>query len=33
MNINMPMNPKDSMSQHPKEVQRVLKKSKKDAES
>jgi hypothetical protein len=28
MNINMPMNPKDSMSQHPKEVQRVLKKSK-----
>lgn len=28
MNINMPMNPKDSISQHPKEVQRVLKKSK-----
>jgi len=33
MNINMPMNPKDSMSQHPKEIQKVLKKSKKDAES
>jgi hypothetical protein len=28
MNINMPMNPKDSLSQHPKEVQRVIKKSK-----
>lgn len=28
MNINMPMNPKDSISQHPKEIQRVLKKSK-----
>lgn len=33
MNINMPMNPKDSMSQHPKEIQNVIKKSKKDAES
>ena len=28
MNINMPMNPKDSISQHPKEVQRIIKKSK-----
>ena len=28
MKINMPMNPKDSLSQHPKEVQRVIKKSK-----
>jgi hypothetical protein len=28
MNINMPMNPKDSLSQHPKEIQRVIKKSK-----
>lgn len=33
MNINMPMNPKDTMAEHPKEVQIVLKKSKKDAES
>lgn len=28
MNINMPMNPKDSISQHPKEIQKVIKKSK-----
>ncbi len=28
MNINMPNNPKDSMSQHPKEVRNVLRKSK-----
>jgi hypothetical protein len=28
MNINMPMNPQDSLSQHPKEIQRVIKKSK-----
>lgn len=35
MNINMPNNPKDSMSQHPKEVRNILRKSKKkgDAES
>jgi len=29
MNINMPNNPKDPMSQHPKEVRNVLRKSKK----
>jgi hypothetical protein len=28
MNINMPNNPKDAMSQHPKEVRNVLRKSK-----
>lgn len=35
MNINMPNNPKDTMSQHPKEVRNILRKSKKkgDAES
>ena len=28
LNINMPMNPKDTLSQHPKEVQKIIKKSK-----
>jgi hypothetical protein len=28
LNINMPMNPKDSLSQHPKEIQKIIKKSK-----
>jgi hypothetical protein len=30
MNINMPQNPKDPMSEHPKEVRNILRKSKKD---
>lgn len=29
MNINMPQNPKDPMSEHPKEVRRILRKNKK----
>lgn len=35
MNINMPQNPKDPLSEHPKEVRNILRKSKKggDAES
>lgn len=30
MNINMPQNPRDSMAQHPKEVQNVLRRTKKN---